>query len=636
MSGIRQFFNVLLYPKKASAETISGLWIFRNSSADATALVGDVTQTVGSGIFQEWRVNNTAVIRARSLLTIPGFFRTDSNGYLAMGFEDLSNFFYFDGLLDKFVMSGNTMIEGGQYLASNYYDLDLAGVAPGPATGSKWRRHLVSENGIPIPQSVDPNGLVIKESRDRFIVAKNSTGSSISKGSAVALVGTASATPNVILARANSTTTMPAAGLALESISDGAYGKILVSGQMGGLNTGGFNVDDIVYISHSTAGAFKSSVPVHPNFQQPFAKVLVKDASAGIIELIDNWYQGNSLGSAQTSFTIGDASSSSIGLIYSAGSGRTLTLRAIPTGVRTLTLPDATDTLIGRSTTDTLINKTLTGNIAANFSNSGTITLPSTTDTLVGRATTDTLTNKTLTSPTINTPTITTPTITGSTTGEDANFNYPSTMAYIRDDFTGNATTAGDYSWSTQASGAGAAVSNVAGEQNHPGIRRSSTGTTAAGYAGINNRLTYIDPSGSDVYESIVRLSANTGIILRLGLQDTFTSADNADGYYFEFDPATSANWRYVTANNSTRTKNSSSTAVSAATWYRLKIVVNSANSSAQFFVNGSSIGTNSTNLPVSGRTFGISAILANDGVSTTNVDLDIDLIYWYNKNLTR
>jgi len=63
----------------------------------------------------------------------------------------------------------------------------------------------------------------------------------------------------------------------------------------------------------------------------------------------------------------------------------------------------------------TLTNKTLTGNTSANFINgsgaininsSGTITVPNYTDTLIGKSTTDTLTNKTLTSPIVNAPTL--------------------------------------------------------------------------------------------------------------------------------------------------------------------------------------------------------------------------------------
>jgi hypothetical protein len=89
----------------------------------------------------------------------------------------------------------------------------------------------------------------------------------------------------------------------------------------------------------------------------------------------------------------------------------------------------SSDTLVGKATTDTLTNKKLsdstttivdvadvtkvikfdvggttaiTGTIATAFTTAKTLTLPDATDTLVGKATSDVLTNKTLTAPLIN------------------------------------------------------------------------------------------------------------------------------------------------------------------------------------------------------------------------------------------
>lgn len=95
--------------------------------------------------------------------------------------------------------------------------------------------------------------------------------------------------------------------------------------------------------------------------------------------------------------TIDTASSNTIKV-----NGNTLSASA---GTATVTIPNATDTLVGKATTDVLTNKTLSGNTASslingsgtvNINSSGTVTLPNATDTLIGKATSDTLTNKTL------------------------------------------------------------------------------------------------------------------------------------------------------------------------------------------------------------------------------------------------
>jgi hypothetical protein len=213
----------------------------------------------------------------------------------------------------------------------------------------------------------------------------------------------------------------------------------------------------------------------------------------------------------------------------------------------------------------------------------------------------------------------------------NASQGYDITEDFLTDDV--SAGSLGTHSWETTSSGTGGVVRKVATDSaSHPGVIEAWSGSTATGKSAVHmgdltNANNFVVGGGETIQTSIKVPTLSDGTnsyIARFGLCDV-AAADCANGIYFEYDSGTSANWRIATAQGSTRTKTTSSSAVVAATWIRLKIVLNSNATLATYYVNGTSIGTISTNIPTgtSNTTAPMFNIIKSAGTTGRGIDVD-------------
>jgi hypothetical protein len=112
------------------------------------------------------------------------------------------------------------------------------------------------------------NGVLQHIGQDTFFYVKNSTGSSIAKGTSVRFDGTDGASGHLKIAPFLANGTYPSnyfVGVTAETIANGAFGQVMHFGELGGINTSAYTAGALLYASTTVAGGFQTTAPVAPN-----------------------------------------------------------------------------------------------------------------------------------------------------------------------------------------------------------------------------------------------------------------------------------------------------------------------------------------------------------------------------------
>ena len=124
------------------------------------------------------------------------------------------------------------------------------------------------------------SGISVGSATQLQFTALNSTGSTITKGSAVYVSGHTTET-QVAPADNTSASTMPAFGIVSDDILNGDTGTVIISGEVSGINTSAFSDGDELYVG--TAGALTDTKPTGTALIQKIAKVSKAAASGELL-----------------------------------------------------------------------------------------------------------------------------------------------------------------------------------------------------------------------------------------------------------------------------------------------------------------------------------------------------------------
>lgn len=200
----------------------------------------------------------------------------------------------------------------------------------------------------------------------------------------------------------------------------------------------------------------------------------------------------------------------------------------------------------------------------------------------------------------------------------------------------GTSATIGPFGWVVSAANGGSrAVSSAsATDTTAPGQVQLSITTTASSASGIPSGNTILFGGGSYTFEARVQIgdlavTTTEEYTARIGFLDS-TTAEPTDGCYFRYSQA-DASWVAVCRSNNTETGSATDTAVDvvADTWTILTIEVNAAANSCVFKINGTTVRTETANIPSgTSRHTGLGlSLIRSAGAGTSSISMPIDYV---------
>lgn len=184
--------------------------------------------------------------------------------------------------------------------------------------------------------------------------------------------------------------------------------------------------------------------------------------------------------------------------------------------------------------------------------------------------------------------------------------------------------------------GAGSGAAAVASQDaTHMGLLNIHTGTTATGKGSVwNSGSSIVFGNGLAIWESVFQInqlsSGTQTYTLRNGFGDSIT-AESTDGVFFRYtDAVNSGQWQCVTRNNNVETVVNTTTAATAGGFHRFRIDINATATSAVFQIDGTTVGTITTNIPqTTARETGMIHYIQKS-VGTTDASTYLDYIMAY------